>query len=99
MVVDKSGTLDTYDAFVETLPENEPRYAIHDFEYRAADGSQARKIVLFSWLPESAPIKAKMVFASTKAILKQALDGIAVEIQATDYSDLDADEVTARVDR
>ncbi|MFD4902127.1 actin-binding ADF family protein [Streptomyces sp. NPDC058411] len=99
IVVDRSGKVDGYDEFVEVLPEDEPRYAIHDFEYATADGRRTSKIVLFSWLPESSPIKSKMIFASSKATLRAALDGIAAEIQTTDYSDLDVDEVTTRLVR
>lgn len=38
--------------------------------------------------PDSAPVKQKMMFASTKAFFKQSLDGIQVEMHCTDYSDL-----------
>ncbi|MEU7606471.1 actin depolymerization factor/cofilin-like domain-containing protein [Streptomyces sp. NPDC040724] len=99
IIVDKSGKVDTYDEFVDLLPESEPRYALHDYEYEQSDGRKSSKIVLFSWLPESSTIKHKMVFASSKSSLRQTLDGVHLEIQATDYSDLDRAEVDARVMR
>ncbi|MFJ7272606.1 actin-binding ADF family protein [Streptomyces sp. NPDC099050] len=96
IVPDSKGTM-TYEDFVKALPENEPRYAIHDYEFATTDGRKTSKIVLFSWVPESSPIKHKMVYASSKSTLRATLSGIAVEIQATDPGDLDREEVDARV--
>lgn len=98
IVPDSKGKM-TYEEFVEALPENEPRYAVHDYEFVTSDGRTSTKIVLFSWLPESSSIKHKMVFASSKSTLRATLSSIAVEIQASDYSDLDREEVNTRVIR
>lgn len=38
--------------------------------------------------PDIAKIKDKMVFASSKDVLKRALVGIPVEIQASEFSDV-----------
>ncbi|NUP20951.1 MAG: hypothetical protein HOZ81_33750 [Streptomyces sp.] len=99
IIPDYKGKVSSYDDFVEMLPENEPRYAFHDYEFTTGDGRKTAKIVMFSWLPETTPIKQKMVFASSKTVLKSSLDGISAEIQATDYSDLDAEEVASRIAR
>lgn len=98
IVPDRKGTM-TYEEFVEGLPENEPRYAVYDYEFATTDGRKNSKVVLFSWLPDSTPIKHKMVYASSKSTLRTTLSTIAVEIQATDRSDLDREEVNARVIR
>ena len=97
-MVDFTDTL-TYDQFVERLPENEPRYAIYDYSFTIADGRTTSKIVLFSWTPDSSPIKHKMVFANSKSTLRHTLSSLALEIQASDSNDLDVEEVNARVIR
>ncbi|MGW7198733.1 actin-binding ADF family protein [Streptomyces chryseus] len=99
IIVDKSGKADSYAEFVAMLPENDPRYAIHDFEFTTSDGRKSSKIVMFYWLPDSSSIKAKMVYASSKSALRSTLSSIAVEVQATDLSDMDVEEVKARVVR
>jgi len=97
IIVDKSGTADSYAEFVAMLPESDPRYAIHDYEFTTSDGRKSSKIVMFCWLPDSASIKGKMVYASSKTTLRNTLNTIAVEVQATDLSDMDAEEVNDRV--
>jgi cofilin len=38
--------------------------------------------------PDTAKIKNKMVFASSKDVLRRALVGIAVEVQGTEYAEV-----------
>ena len=38
--------------------------------------------------PDNAPIRAKMVHASSKDALRKSLDGIGSEIQGTDYTEV-----------
>ena len=38
--------------------------------------------------PDHAKIKQKMVFASSKDALRRALQGVAIEVQGTDYSEV-----------
>ena len=79
----------TYDDFVAALPENDCRYAVYDHEWTADDGCKKNKIAFMSWSPDTSKIRTKMVYASSKDSFKRALDGIQVEIQATDYSEAD----------
>lgn len=39
--------------------------------------------------PDVARVKAKMVYASSKDTFRQQLDGVQIELQATDASELD----------
>ncbi|KAI4159791.1 MAG: hypothetical protein LQ342_006302 [Letrouitia transgressa] len=61
-----------------------PRYAVYDFEYELEGGEGIRnKIVFISWSPdEGAAVFPKMTYASSKEALKNALNGIAAEVQA-----------------
>ncbi len=40
-------------------------------------------------VPDTAKMKTKMLYAATKDTFKQSLDGIQLEIQATDFSEVD----------
>jgi hypothetical protein len=82
----------SYDHLIQDLLEAEQkqecRYAIYDAEYRLQDGQQRSKLVFFLWSPETARIKQKMVYTSSKDALKRKLIGIAKEIQACDHLEL-----------
>merc|ERR1711991_807609 len=86
----------SYDAFLEELPENECRYAIYDYNFNA-DGRDQSKILFVVWAPDTAKIKAKMLYASSKAEFKKKLIGISTEIQATDLAEIDEDSVREKV--
>lgn len=95
----KKGDKDaTYDQFLEELPENECRYGVFDYEF-TADGRQQSKILFVVWAPDTAKIKPKMLYASSKANFKKKLVGIGAEIQATDLAEIDAEAVQEKVTR
>ncbi|KXN81804.1 Alpha-actinin-like protein 1 [Leucoagaricus sp. SymC.cos] len=77
-----------WEEFIKDLPENEPCYAVYDVEYETDDGRKQNKLVFINWAPDNSKIKAKMVFASSKDALKKSMDGLATEIQASDYSEV-----------
>lgn len=100
IVVEETSTSDDYDAFLEKLPENECKYAIYDFEYELGGGEGKRsKIVFFTWSPDSAPIRSKMVYASSKDALRRALNGVSTDVQGTDFSEVAYESVLERVSR
>ncbi|KAG0563329.1 hypothetical protein KC19_8G022300 [Ceratodon purpureus] len=100
ITVEKLGGPDaTYEELVASLPENECRYAVYDFEFTAKDGiisSQKSKIFFIAWSPDIARVRAKMIYASSKDMLKQELNGIHYEIQATDPTELDLEVIKER---
>ena len=99
IVVDKTAPPSaTFNDFVASLPANECRYAIFDFEYElsAADGLR-QKILFVVWAPDTAKIKDKMLTASSKDALKKKLVGISVEVQATDLSEITKESVVAKI--
>ncbi len=100
IVVEQTSTEQEYDAFLEKLPENECRYAVYDFEYDIGGGEGKRsKIVFFTWSPDTAPVRAKMVYASSKDSLRRALNGVAADVQGTDFSEVAYDAVHEKVSR
>ncbi|KAJ2740939.1 cofilin [Coemansia sp. BCRC 34301] len=87
---------DIYEAFVKLLPEQECRYAIYDFAYEK-DGSSRNKILFYAWSPDTAKIKNKMIYASSKDSLRKTLVGVAQDIQATDYEEASHEAALDRV--
>ena len=74
------------------LPDNDVRYVVIDIFYDTNEGSRT-EIFFIAWAPDSASIKRKMLCASSKDALKNALQGIRNHIQATCKADLDLDAI------
>jgi cofilin len=89
VVVEKAAPKEaTYDNFLDDLPPRDVRYAVYDCEWKADDDSIRNKLVFIVWAPDVAPVKRKMLIASTKLSVKNALAGVAAELQATDDSEI-----------
>lgn len=88
----------TYADFSKELPHDDCRYAVFDFEYEKAPGEGKRsKICFIIWAPDTAKVRQKMLYASSKDALRKALVGIGTEIQATDASEIAYDAVLEKV--
>jgi len=87
----------TYDDFLEDLPPRDVRYAVYDFDFKADDGTDRNRLIFIVWAPDCAPVKRKMLIASTKASVKNAFAGVAVEVQATDDSEITQKAVLDKV--
>ncbi|WVF70935.1 cofilin [Kwoniella sp. CBS 6097] len=89
IVVLKTSEEKKFGTFVEELPEKECRWAVYDYEYSLPGGEGIRnKLVFVMWSPDDANVKNKMIFASSKDALRRRLEGIHIEIQATDFSEI-----------
>lgn len=93
--VEDKGT--SYDDFVAQLPDNDCRYAVYDFEFEKPGEGTRNKICFYVWAPDTAKVRQKMVYASSKDALRKKLVGIATEIQATDYAEVSHASVLDRV--
>ncbi|KAF2320367.1 hypothetical protein GH714_027304 [Hevea brasiliensis] len=97
VVVDKLGSpQETYEDFTASLPADECRYAVFDFDFTTNENCQKSKIFFIAWSPDSSRVRMKMVYASSKDRFKRELDGIQVELQATDPSEMSLDIVKGR---
>ncbi|PIN15924.1 Actin depolymerizing factor [Handroanthus impetiginosus] len=67
-----------------SLPDNQCRYVVYDFDFTTDENCQKSKIFFIAY---------KMVYASSKDRFKRELDGIQVELQATDPSEISIDIV------
>nr|AFK45315.1 unknown [Lotus japonicus] len=97
VVVEKLGEpTENYDDFQASLPADECRYAVHDFDFTTEENCQKSKIFFIAWSPDISKVRMKMVYASSKDRFKRELDGIQFELQATDPSEMSLDIVKAR---
>ncbi|KAF9946971.1 cofilin, partial [Mortierella alpina] len=94
--VEKTSETSTYEEFVGALPEDDCRYAVYDFDFTLADGGPRNKIVFITWSPDSAKIKSKMIYASSKDALRRGLNGVAFDIQGTDFDEIAYDTVLGK---
>jgi len=100
IVVDEKSSDQSYDEFVSKLPENDCRYAVYDFEYELPGNEGKRsKICFFIWSPDTAPVRSKMTYASSKDALRRSLNGISTEIQGTDFSEIAYESVLDKVSK
>ncbi|QLQ77936.1 hypothetical protein HG537_0A01830 [Torulaspora globosa] len=100
IVVKETSTDQSYDAFLEKLPEDDCLYAIYDFEYEINGNEGKRsKIVFYTWSPDTAPVRSKMVYASSKDALRRALNGVSTDIQGTDFAEVSYETVLEKVSR
>ncbi|XP_020595358.1 actin-depolymerizing factor 7-like [Phalaenopsis equestris] len=97
IIVEKLGepTLN-YDDFITHLPANECRYAIFDFDFFTEENVPKSKIFFIAWSPDTSKVRSKMLYASSKESFKRELDGIQVELQATDPSEMDLEVIKGR---
>ncbi|CAN6812244.1 unnamed protein product, partial [Brassica oleracea] len=98
VVVEKVGEpVLSYEDFAASLPAEECRYAIYDFDFVTTENCQKSKIFFIAWCPDVAKVRSKMIYASSKDRFKRELDGIQVELQATDPTEMDLDVFKSRV--
>eukprot|EP01136_Pigoraptor_vietnamica_P008316 Opistho-1_new@43474 len=98
IVVEKVAPIEaSYDDFIKDIPKDDCRYAVFDFDFTTKEGGKRNKLTFFVWAPNTAKIKPKMLYASSKDAIRKKLVGIATEIQATDASEIDFEEVLDKV--
>ncbi|KYO38541.1 cofilin-1 [Alligator mississippiensis] len=78
---------DPYAAFVALLPERDCRYALYDATYETRETKKEDLVFIF-WAPECAPLKSKMIYASSKDAIKKKLTGIKHELQANSFEEV-----------
>ncbi|KAI3960577.1 hypothetical protein MKX01_003751 [Papaver californicum] len=65
VTVDKvGGAAENYDDLTSSLPDNDCRYAVFDFDFVTDDNCRKSKIFFIAWAPTASRIRAKMLYAS-----------------------------------
>ncbi|KAB2067676.1 hypothetical protein ERO13_A09G229900v2 [Gossypium hirsutum] len=97
VVVEKTGgPSENYDDLTASLPENDCRYAVYDFDFVTSENCQKSKIFFITWSPSVSRIRAKMLYATSKERFISELEGIHYEIQATDPTGMDLEVIRER---
>ncbi|KAI1895594.1 hypothetical protein AGOR_G00107850, partial [Albula goreensis] len=78
---------DPYACFVKLLPLNDCRYGLYDATYETKE-SKKEDLVFVFWAPEGAPLKSKMIYASSKDAIKKKFTGIKHEWQVNGLDDI-----------
>ncbi|MBA0793571.1 hypothetical protein Gohar_017966, partial [Gossypium harknessii] len=92
VIVEKLGEpTESYEDFTKCLPADECRYAVYDFDFLTAENVPKSRIFFIAWSPDTSRIRSKMIYASSKDRFKRELDGIQVELQATDPTEMGLD--------
>ncbi|CAA3026178.1 actin-depolymerizing factor 2-like isoform X2 [Olea europaea var. sylvestris] len=97
VIVEKLGEpAETYEDFTKCLPDNECRYAVYDFDFMTQENVPKSRIFFVAWSPDTSRVRSKMIYASSKDRFKRELDGIQVELQATDPTEMGLDVFKSR---
>jgi len=99
IMVEKIQEIGEWVDFCADMPQNECRYGIFDFNYVLADGGTRNKVVFIAWAPDTANVKKKMVYSSSKDALKNKLTGLQHFVQASDADELDYDEIIDKISK
>ncbi|KAJ8570707.1 hypothetical protein K7X08_037679 [Anisodus acutangulus] len=98
VVVEKVGEpIQNYEDFAESLPADECRYAVYNFDFMTEENCQKSRIFFIAWSPDTVRVRSKMIYASSNDRFKRELDGIQVELQATDPTEMGLDVIKSRV--
>lgn len=85
----------TYDDFIQELKdaeaEGQSRYGIYDCHFTLPNGQERKRLCMVFWNPDSAPVKQKMVYSSSKDAFKKKIKFTGKDYQANDDDDLKFD--------
>ncbi|NP_001079595.1 destrin, actin depolymerizing factor S homeolog [Xenopus laevis] len=94
ILVDHKG--DFFQTLKSMFPEKKCCYALIDVNY--STGETLRQDLMFvMWTPDTATIKQKMLFASSKSSLKQALPGVQKQWEIQSREDLTLQQLAEKI--
>ncbi|KAL2502885.1 Actin-depolymerizing factor 4 [Forsythia ovata] len=83
--------------FLELKAKRTYRFIVFKIEEKQKqENCQKSKIFFIAWSPDNSRVRSKMIYASSKDRFKRELDGIQVELQATDPTEMDLDVIKSR---
>ncbi|KAJ3423903.1 cofilin/actin-depolymerizing factor homolog-related [Anaeramoeba flamelloides] len=86
--VEKRGTKkESFEEFYSQLPQDDCRYICYHFDFDV-EGQRRSKLLFIGWVPSTAKLKNKMVYATTLLSFKYMLRGIGVSLQINNTTDL-----------
>jgi cofilin len=100
VVVERVGKAgEDYEFFRSQLPENDCRYAVFDYDFVTEDNCQKSKIFFIAWSPDTSPVRRKMIYSTSSYGFRRQLEGVHLEIQATDPTEIDIEELKSRANK
>ncbi|XP_069750255.1 cofilin-2-like [Narcine bancroftii] len=78
---------DPFSHFMNLLSPNKCSYALYDASFETKE-SKKEELIFIHWAPDSASVKEKMIFASSKNAVKDRLKGVKHEWQLNSMDDL-----------
>ncbi|KAI0513901.1 hypothetical protein KFK09_009933 [Dendrobium nobile] len=97
IMVDKlGGAAECYADLAASLPADDCRYAVFDFDFVTVDNCQKSRMFFITWSPAASRIRAKILYATSKQGLRRLLDGVHYEVQATDPTEMGFDVIKQR---
>ena len=100
VVCDKEFPKDGFkqDDLIESLPSDEGRFVILDFDYENDDGIRVYKIISILYCPITAKAAKKMMYSTTYGSLNSQLGGgIASELQCDSPAELSRDHILKHI--
>ncbi|XP_067277270.1 non-muscle cofilin 1-like [Pseudorasbora parva] len=95
-VKDVENTGDIFKTIISKLPSNECRYALYDCSYMNRESVKEDLVFIIS-APEDAPMRNKMLYASSKSALKAKMPGLKFEWQINDHTDRDISSLVEKL--
>lgn len=95
IVPEKTAEASTWDEFIASLPANDCRYVVYDFEHDSGEGIR-KKIIFILWSPDTAKVRSKMIYASSDESMKKKIE-VGTRLQANDFSDLEYNLIVTRL--
>ncbi|CAN6485311.1 unnamed protein product [Victoria cruziana] len=86
----------SYEELTASLPDDDCRYAVFDFDFVTVDNCRKSKIFFIAWSPSASKIRAKFLYATSKQGLRRVLDGVHYELQATDPTEMGIEVIRDR---
>lgn len=100
IVIESTGSRDEgYGEFSSKLGKitNDCRYGLIDLDCTTKDGRSTSKLIFLLWAPDTAKVKSKMIYASSKEAIKSALVGVGIFLTSTDASELDEEHIQSSI--
>nr|AGA16540.1 actin depolymerising factor 1 [Cryptocaryon irritans] len=69
IVTDSVGNREeTFENFIKVIPQNNARYAVFDYYFKTNEvpSREIQKLIFIFYCPDTAPLKEKMLYASSK---------------------------------
>ncbi|CAA6673503.1 unnamed protein product [Spirodela intermedia] len=97
VLVDKIGPPgEGYEGLAASLPSDDCRYAVLDFDFLSVDNCPKSKIFFIAWAPPASRIRERMLYATSKEGLRRVLEGVHYDMQATDPAEMGIDVIKDR---